>query len=253
MIKVENGRVNAKDVYEYVQVGTQFSKWVQRCIEYADLKEGKDFWSVLTKSTFGRPSTEYSFTVEAAKEVCLVSATSKGKELRQYLIKLGNQAENLELVTVKQAALAFKVVHALKYISEQKTAYDMHQKAYIAKHGESSNAYSDFARYRAQIVGWDKAKIDAALEKYLQLNFGYSTGIAKKNMQTKLSVMDLPEAIRVATLDYLNAKGTESELSERFANLCKNLAKELNLEPESDRKPNLFKGKDDNSIKAIGM
>jgi len=252
MIKVENGRVNAKDVYEFVEVKSRFNDWLNNCIEAADLKDGKDFYYFFSKSPFGRPSKECSFTIDAAKEVCLVSATAKGKALRRYFIDLGNKAENLELMTVKQAAMAFKVVSALRYVSEQKAAFEMHQNAYIAANDTTDkNVYAEFAKYRAKIVGWDKAKIDEALNKYLQLNYGYSKHLASSNTQTKLSAIDLPEAIRVATLDFLSAKGENSEIAQRFATLCKNLAAELELKPEKNRMPNIFKEKDDNSIKSL--
>jgi phage anti-repressor protein len=43
MINVnENGKVTAKDIYYFVEVKTQFNKWVTRCIDTADLKLNKD-------------------------------------------------------------------------------------------------------------------------------------------------------------------------------------------------------------------
>ena len=69
MINVnENGKVTAKDIYYFVEVKTQFNKWVTRCIDTADLKLNKDFWKEKTKSTGGRPAIEYDEFGKIANE-----------------------------------------------------------------------------------------------------------------------------------------------------------------------------------------
>lgn len=249
MIKVnENVLVSAKDVYSFVEVRTRFNDWVKNCINYADLKENKDFYLKLSKSTGGRPAREYEFTIDAAKEICIVSATSKAKELRRWLIDLSSQKENLELITIKEAAFAVKVINCLKYIDNQKEAYQMHQKHFIDKNVDILNTkyiYSEFAQYRAKIVGWDKSSIDKAIDDYLNTHVGFNKSkLDKQSMSTKLSVIDISEAIRVAVLDILYSKETDSNLANKFSILCKNFAKEMKVEAEKNNNPNLFKQKE---------
>jgi len=63
-------------------------------------------------------------------------------------------------------------------------------------------------------------------------------------MQTKLSVMDICEAVRVACLDILYSKDTDEQLASRFSMLCKNLAKEMQIVPEKRNESNLFREKE---------
>jgi phage anti-repressor protein len=82
--------VDARGLHEWLEVDTQFTKWFQRRVEEYGFSEGQDFLSILTKSTGGRPSTEYHITLDMAKELAMVERTAKGKEVRRYFISLDN-------------------------------------------------------------------------------------------------------------------------------------------------------------------
>jgi phage anti-repressor protein len=250
MLKIlENNRISGNEIYNVIESKDKnYSRWINRAIGYAELKEGKDFFPKVDKSTGGRPSTHYEFTFDAAKEICLLEKNEKGKKLRRWLIDLSNKTENLELITVKQAAFAVKVINCLKYIENQKEAYNIHQTKYIAENIDICNPkyiYSEFAKYRANIVGWDKSKVDEAINKYLAEHSGYNKSkIDKSNMQIKLSIIDIGEAVRVACLDILYSKDTDEHLANRFSILCKNLAKEMQVIPEKRNETNLFREKE---------
>lgn len=253
----ENDTVNARDIYEYIGLRTDFHKWISRSLHYVDAKEGKDFWTKKAESTGGRRPTEYELKRDCAIEVCLVQPNDKSKELRKHLISLGNQRESMELVTAKEAAFAVKVINALKYIEAQKEAYSLHQDSYIERNGLNQYVYADFAKYRANIVGWDKKKIDKALDEYLMNHAGFNRSmIKKKSMSEKLSAMDTPEAIRVAVIDILYSREeNQRDMIHKFANLVKNMAKELDIEPLKKNETNLFRVQEDtmsvNEIKQL--
>jgi phage anti-repressor protein len=259
MLKInENNRIDAKDIYSFVEVKTRFHAWLKRCLEYADLKDGEDFVLLMKQSTGGRPETSYEFTIDAAKEICIVSATSKAKELRRWLIGLSKQRDNLELVTVKEAAFAMKVVNCLKYIENQKEAYSIHKNSFVEENNDKINPkyiYAEFAKYRAKIVGWDKEKTDKAINEYLNEHSGYNRNrLLKEDMPTKISIMDIGEAIRIAVLDILYSKNEDSTLAENFSILCKKLAKEMEIKPDKENSKNLFRDKEQlESVKSISL
>ena len=202
-----------------------------------------------TNNQRGRKRERLLLTVNFAKELCMIVRTPKAREIRQYLIGLSDQKDNLELITVKEAAFAVKVINCLKFIDNQKEAYSMHQKAFFDKNVDILNPkyiYAEFAQYRSKIVGWDKKQIDEAISEYITNHVGYNKSkVDKYNMSTKLSIIDIGEAIRVAVLDILYSKETDIHLANKFSILCKNLAKEMKIEPEKENKPNLFKAKED--------
>ena len=255
----ENGRILGKEIHRAIESKTkQYNIWINRAIKDADVKEGIDFHTILYESTGGRPSTDYEFTLTAAKEICLLERNEKGKKIRQWLIGLSEQKENLELITVKEAAFAIKVINCLKYIDNQKDAYSMHQKQYFATKVDVMDKkyiYSEFALYRAKITGWDKKSVDNAIDVYLTDHSGHNKSkLDKQSMSVKLSVMDIGEAIRVAVLDILYSKQTDSNLAKNFSVLCKNLAKEMEVTAERENKTNLFKEKENiENIRMIGL
>lgn len=250
MIEInKNGRIEGRELHRLIESKTKdYSTWINRAINDADLKEDKDFSTILWKSTGGRPRKEYEFTIEAAKEICIMERSERGKDLRRWLIDLSNKHQNLELITVKQAAFAVKVINCLKYVENQKHAFNLHQSKFVEENIDLCNPkfiYAEFAKYRASITGWDKSMVDNAITKYLNEHSGYNRSkIDKSNMQTKLSVMDIGEAIRVACLDLLYSKNTGVNLANRFSILCKNLAKEMQVIPEKSNETNLFKEKE---------
>ena len=212
----------------------------------------------MDKSTGGRPSVDYEFTLDAAKEICLLERNEKGKQIRKWLIEISKQRDNLELVTVKEAAFAFKVVNCLRYIENQKEAYSIHKNSFVEENNDKINPkyiYAEFAKYRAKITGWDKERTDKAINEYLNEHSGYNrTKLLKNDMPTKLSVMDIGEAIRVAVLDILYSKNEDSTLAENFSILCKNLAKEMEIQPDKQNSKNLFRDKEQiESVKSISL
>lgn len=244
----ENGLVDARDLHKWLEIKTQYSKWVKRAIEHYGFIEQKEFYPYLTKINdgAGRPSEEYDFTVDGAKELCMYGNSPKASEVRKYLIGLSNQREGLELVTVKEAVFATKVVNCMKYIVNQKKALQLHSSDYFkGNDNPTSLQFADFNTYRSKIVGWNKEKVNAAIDEYLQTHSGHNrSALLKSNMQTQLSVMDVGEAIRVAVLDVLYSNNENEYDAARFSDLCKRIANEMEVQPERENKPNLFRDKE---------
>ena len=236
----------------------KFASWIKRLVQRAYLKENIDFVCSIKQSTGGRPSTDYLLTKESAKRISIVANTKKSQEIIDYLIKLDTQRENLELITVKEAAFAIKVINCLKYVENQKQAYTLHLDKYVAKNIDFLNPkfiYAEFAKHRSNIIGWDKGSINQAIDKYINEHSGYNRNhIDKQSMSTKLSIMDIGEAIRVATLDILYSKETDANLANRFSKLCKEMANEMQVQPEKENKTTLFREKESiESIKSISL
>lgn len=103
----EKPTVLGRDLHEALEVKTSYKDWFPRMCEYG-FEEGKDFCSILSESTGGRPSTNHQLTIPMAKELCMLQRTDKGKEFRQYFIKVEEQWNTPEAVMAR----------ALKYANE---------------------------------------------------------------------------------------------------------------------------------------
>lgn len=96
--------VDAKEIYNYLEIKTAYTTWIQRAIEKYDFIEGEDFISNLKESNGGRPTKDFIVSIDMAKELCLVENNPKGKETRKYFIAAEKQSQRV-LTTAEQIAL----------------------------------------------------------------------------------------------------------------------------------------------------
>lgn len=91
-IQERNGSnvVSARDLYEYLDLGRDFTTWFKKMTGYG-FEEGLDFTPVWGESTGGRPSVDYALTLDCAKEIAMIQRTEKGKQARQYFIECEKQ------------------------------------------------------------------------------------------------------------------------------------------------------------------
>ena len=84
--------VDARLLHSFLEVGRQFTHWIQERIEEYGFIELQDFLPILAKSSGGRPSKEYHLTLDMAKELAMVERNEKGRQARRYFIEMERQA-----------------------------------------------------------------------------------------------------------------------------------------------------------------
>ena len=89
--KNENGEllVSARDLYEFLEIKTEFRKWLPRMIEYG-FEENIDFTKLSQKcptSTTGQSKVDYALKIDMAKEIAMIQWNDKGKQARKYFIE----------------------------------------------------------------------------------------------------------------------------------------------------------------------
>lgn len=89
--------VSGRELHEALEIETPYHKWFPRMCEYG-FTENEDFWTNLSESTGGRPSTDHQLTIPMAKEICMLQRNEKGKEFRQYFIKVEEAWNSPEMV-----------------------------------------------------------------------------------------------------------------------------------------------------------
>lgn len=107
--------VSARELHEFLEVGTHFKDWFPRMCEYG-FKEGEDFCSFLSESTGGRPAQDAILSIDMAKEICMIQRNEKGKLARQYFLALErdwNSPEKVMSRALRYAEQELKQVRAL--------------------------------------------------------------------------------------------------------------------------------------------
>lgn len=92
-IESKNGQqaVNARHLYQWLEVKKDFSDWIKVQFKRCDLVENVDYQSLPQKGEQtgrgGYNKIEYALSLNAAKEISMMSQTEKGKQARRYFIE----------------------------------------------------------------------------------------------------------------------------------------------------------------------
>ena len=108
----ERPAVSARELHEFLEVKTAYKDWFPRMCEYG-FTEGEDFCSFLSESTGGRPAQDAQLTIDMAKEICMLQRNEKGKQARQYFIKLEKDWNSPEKVMARALHIADEKIKLL--------------------------------------------------------------------------------------------------------------------------------------------
>ncbi|HRR77721.1 MAG TPA: antA/AntB antirepressor family protein [Ruminococcus sp.] len=109
----EKPTVSGRDLHEALGIETPYKKWFDRMCEYGFM-ENKDFWTFLSESTGGRPSTDHQLTIAMAKELCMIQRTEIGRKFRLYFISVEEAWNSPEMVMQRALTIANERVKALQ-------------------------------------------------------------------------------------------------------------------------------------------
>ena len=109
----ERPTVNGRELHESLQIKTAYKDWFPRMCEYG-FEEGKDFCSILSESTGGRPATNHQLTIDMAKQLCMIQRTELGQMFRKYFIQIEEQWNSPEAVMARALQFANKKLAAVE-------------------------------------------------------------------------------------------------------------------------------------------
>ena len=123
--------VSGRDLHEALGISTRYNDWFPRMCEYGFV-EGQDFYSFLSESSGGRPSTDHQMTIEMAKEICMIQRTEIGKKCREYFLETERRWNSPESVMARAYEFAQKQLASLRgdYVALAETVDE--QKGQIA-------------------------------------------------------------------------------------------------------------------------
>lgn len=92
--------VNARELWQFVESQQEFAHWIKNRIEKYGFVENEDF--IVDKfikvqlegdREVQRPVIDYHLTIDTAKELAMVEANDKGRQVRKYFIECERQAK----------------------------------------------------------------------------------------------------------------------------------------------------------------
>lgn len=147
LIKIEerDGKqlVSARELHEFLEIKTQFSKWFDRMCEYS-FYELKDFLAISQKRLTAQGNettyTDYLITIQMAKELSMIQRNDKGKEAREYFIKCEESWNSDEMIMARALQITKKkmVEYEEKIIQLEVEMLDYKDRAKVADVIEAS-------------------------------------------------------------------------------------------------------------------
>ncbi|HEF1154063.1 antA/AntB antirepressor family protein [Campylobacter lari] len=126
-IGAEINSVNAREIYKYIKITSNFAEWINRRINHYDFIENQDYIIELVY-TKGRPRKEYYITLDMAKELCMVENNEKGRQARRYFIECEKRLKNLEKEQMQKLAFHQSLGYKSQ-LAQQKTNFKNQIKA----------------------------------------------------------------------------------------------------------------------------
>ena len=111
--EAENPTVSARELYDRLNIKSNFTTWFRRMCEYG-FEDGKDFFPKMEESTGGRPSEEFAMKIDMAKEICMLQRSPEGKQIRQYFIDLEKAWNTPEQIFARALKMADKRLNEYK-------------------------------------------------------------------------------------------------------------------------------------------
>lgn len=106
--------VSARELHEFLEVGTDFRHWFPRMCEYG-FSEIENYTPVIFDHPLnGQPTTDYAITVDMAKELCMLQRNDRGKQARTYFVQLEKAWNSPEAVMARAIKMAEKQINTLQ-------------------------------------------------------------------------------------------------------------------------------------------
>lgn len=175
-IKTENDQqlVSARDLHKALELKRHFGDWVKQ--NFKDFEEGTDFMGAPQSASItngnGRVQylDDYYVTVDMAKELCMMSKTPKGKEIRQYFIKVEKAWNDPQMIIQRGYDLLKNENLQLKLVIKEQAPKVGYYDQVIDKNGLTN------FRDTAKMLGWKPKAFNQLLEDH---GYIYRTGSKK--------------------------------------------------------------------------
>ena len=112
--------VSARELHEFLEVGTNYADWFPRMCEYG-FSEGEDFNLLKNEQVrqegnrmVSRMVDDAVLSIDMAKEICMIQRNENGKLARQYFLQMEKAWNSPEKVMARALQIADRKIKALE-------------------------------------------------------------------------------------------------------------------------------------------
>lgn len=156
LIKIETNYkneqiVSARELYEFLEIKTQFTKWFDRMKEYGFV-ENVDYTAISQKrlTAQGNETTfiDYAVKIDMAKEISMIQRTDKGKQARLYFIECEKKLnQNLNL----KDSLLLNIIKS-KSETERAVALNKYELEYVKPLEENLEKTTKTLEHKQEVI-----------------------------------------------------------------------------------------------------
>lgn len=103
--------VSARELYKGLQITDRFNRWFDSLLKYG-FQENQDFTSVKTFTLVNngaeREIDDYKISLDMAKQICMLQRSEKGKQYREYLLKVEKAWNSPECIMARALQVSQK-------------------------------------------------------------------------------------------------------------------------------------------------
>lgn len=137
-VQVRNDRqlVSARELHKALDYKSRFSRWVEQ--NFTQFDEGIDFMGVQSCTPYNKlhpdklqTIQDYLLTIDMAKELCMMSYTEKGKEVRKYFIQVEKRFNEIKAMSIPKPdsyMIEDPIKRAERWIEEAKERQELEHK-----------------------------------------------------------------------------------------------------------------------------
>lgn len=109
--------VSGRELHEFLEIGTQYTKWFDRMTEYG-FEKNADYGAISQKrlTAQGNSTTyiDHVMTIDMAKEVSMIQRNEKGKLARRYFIEVEKAWNSPEMIMKRALQIADRKIEDLQ-------------------------------------------------------------------------------------------------------------------------------------------
>ena len=138
-IKVQNDRqlVSARELHKLLKAKRKYSEWLSQNITgfttNVDFMRAPKSYLVKSGNGTGREYDDVLLTIETAKQICMMSRTAKGDEVRKYFIQVEKNWNNPDMIMQRALNIASSRVKLLENKNKELEDVNAKQAEKIAK------------------------------------------------------------------------------------------------------------------------
>lgn len=117
--------VSGRTLHKFLEVKTLYKDWIKRKLEYG-FTENEDYILVAQKRATNNPKnpeteiTDHALKLDMAKEICMLEKNEKGKQARQYFIKVEKEWNSPDKIMARALKIASQEINMLRLENTQK-------------------------------------------------------------------------------------------------------------------------------------